>query len=73
MEQEMHTYNKNGNIRTSSDVEKIYSTNRGFIGRLENVEYLQSDGSWTSQGSRWLINESDAEIIMNDGFRGANL
>jgi hypothetical protein len=54
-------------------VEKIYSTNKGFIGRLESVEYKQSDGSWKEQGSHWLINEDDAKFIMNNGFKSTKL
>ncbi|EGQ8387848.1 hypothetical protein GTW33_24005 [Vibrio parahaemolyticus] len=66
-------YNKSKTIRTNSDVEKIYSTNKGFIGRLESVEYKQNDGSWKNQGSRWLINEDDPSIIMDYGFKAAKL
>lgn len=69
----MMIYNKTKTIRTNFSVEKIYSTNRGFIGRLENVEYKNSDGSWKSQGSRWLINEEDPVIIMDNGFKPTNL
>nr|WP_176451256.1 hypothetical protein [Vibrio vulnificus] len=54
-------------------MEKIYSTNRGFIGRLESVDYKQSDGSWKEQGSRWLINEDDAKVIMSNGFKSTKL
>ncbi|MBN8090464.1 hypothetical protein J0J26_20685 [Vibrio vulnificus] len=68
-----YVYNDNANIRTKDRVEKIYQTNRGFIGRLENVDYLQSDGSWKAQGSRWLINEENVKIIMNEGFKSAKL
>ncbi|HII4338364.1 TPA: hypothetical protein ACY4P0_004749, partial [Vibrio parahaemolyticus] len=66
-------YNKSETIRTNSDVEKIYSTNKGFIGRLESVEYKQNDDSWKDQGSRWLINEDDPVIIMDYGFKSAKL
>lgn len=66
------TYNQAKTIRTSSRVERIYSTNKGFIGRLENVEYKQSDDSWKSQGSRWLINEADPVMIMDNGFKSAS-
>lgn len=68
-----YTYNKEKTIRTAHQVEKVYSTNRGFIGRLQDVEYLQSDDSWRSQGSRWLINEDDAIFIMNNGHKSATL
>ncbi|ASJ41572.1 MULTISPECIES: hypothetical protein [Vibrio] len=68
-----YIYNDNQNIRTSARVEKIYSTNRGFIGRLESVDYKQSDGSWKEQGSRWLINEDDAKVIMSNGFKSTKL
>ncbi|EKF9501303.1 hypothetical protein O1C20_003466 [Vibrio cholerae] len=67
------TYNQAKTIRTNSRVEKIYSTNKGFIGRLENVDYKQSDGSWKEQGSRWLINEDDAKLIMSNGFKSTKL
>lgn len=66
-----HIYNKAKTIRTNSRVERIYATNKGFIGRLENVEYKQSDDSWKSQGSRWLINEDDPVMIMDNGFKAA--
>ena len=66
-------YNKTKTIRTNFSVEKIYSTNNGFIGRLENVEYKNSDGSWRSQGSRWLINSDDPINIMDNGFKAATL
>ncbi|MBL4297865.1 hypothetical protein H8F06_21535 [Vibrio fluvialis] len=68
-----YTYNAAETIRTEYSVEKIYSTNKGFIGRLANVDYKQSDGSWKSQGSRWLINESDPVVIMDNGFSAAKL
>ena len=68
-----YIYNDNQNIRTSARVEKIYSTNKGFIGRLESVEYKQSDGSWKEQGSHWLINEDDAKFIMNNGFKSTTI
>ncbi|EIE1227629.1 hypothetical protein ATY36_13620 [Vibrio cidicii] len=68
-----YTYNARETIRTAFSVEKIYSTNRGFIGRLENVDYKQSDGSWKAQGSRWLINEDDPVLIMDNGFSSAKL
>ncbi|WP_136487841.1 hypothetical protein [Vibrio sp. H11] len=68
-----YTYNAEQTIRTTSNVEKLYNTNRGFIGRLENVDYKQSDGSWKSQGARWLINESDPVVIMDNGFKSAKL
>lgn len=65
-------YNKNKNIRTSCEVEKIYNTNQGFIARINDVEYLQGN-SWVSQGSRWLINESDAQMIIENGFKSATI
>ncbi|EPX4144446.1 hypothetical protein ACW0FS_004124 [Vibrio vulnificus] len=68
-----YIYNARETIRTASSVEKIYSTNRGFIGRLENVDYKQSNGSWKAQGSRWLINEDDPVLIMDNGFSSAKL
>ncbi|NAW78362.1 hypothetical protein CAG61_08325 [Vibrio sp. V34_P3A8T189] len=68
-----YTYNPRKTIRTASSVEKIYSTDLGFIGRLENVDYKQSDGSWKAQGSRWLINEDDPALIMDNGFSSAKL
>lgn len=68
-----YIYNENQNIRTNARVEKIYSTNKGFIGRLERVDYKQSDGSWKEQGSRWLINEDDVKLIMSNGFKSAKL
>lgn len=68
-----YVYNDRENIRTNARVEKIYSTNKGFIGRLENVDYKQSDGSWKAQGSRWLINENDPKEIMNNGFKSTKL
>lgn len=68
-----YIYNERKSIRTNARVEKIYSTNKGFIGRLENVDYKQSDGSWEAQGSRWLINEDDPKEIMNNGFKSAKL
>ncbi len=68
-----HMYNKAKTIRTNSRVEKIYSTNRGFIARLENVEYKQSDDSWKSVGSRWLISEDDPVVIMDNGFKSTKL
>jgi hypothetical protein len=66
-------YNKTETIRTDCSVERIYSTNKGFIGRLESVEYKQNDGSWKEQGSRWLINEDDPIIIMDYGFKSAKM
>ena len=69
-----YTYNDAKTIRTSSQVEKIFNTNRGFIGRLANVEYKQTvDGSWKNVGSRWLINSDDAVEIMDNGFKAASL
>jgi hypothetical protein len=68
----MYTYNQYKTIRTRSRVEIIYSTHKGFIGRLPNVEYKQHDGTWVSQGSRWLINESDPGVIMDSGFKPAS-
>lgn len=68
-----YIYNERQTIRTNARVEKIYSTNKGFIGRLESVDYKQSDGSWKKKGSRWLINEDDAVLIMDNGFSSAKL
>lgn len=68
-----YIYNKRETIRTNSRVEKLYSTDLGFIGRLQDVEYKQSDGQWVSHGSRWLINESDAVTIMDNGFKPTKL
>ncbi|MBD1574791.1 hypothetical protein HC725_16195 [Vibrio sp. S17_S38] len=68
-----YTYNKRENIRTASSVEKLYSTNKGFIGYISNVEYKQSDGSWRSQGARWLINEDEITEIMDNGFKNTTL
>ncbi|HBC2020421.1 TPA: hypothetical protein I6Z44_002708 [Vibrio cholerae] len=68
-----YIYNDNQNIRSKDKVEKIYSTNKGFIGRLASVDYKQSDGTWEEQGSRWLINEDDAKLIMSYGFKSAKL
>lgn len=68
-----YTYNQRENIRTSFEVEKIYSTHNGFIGRLADVEYKQSNGAWKSAGSRWLINVDDIKTIMDNGFKSAQL
>ena len=68
-----HIYNERKNIRTSNKVEIIHSTNKGFIGRLPNVQYKQTDDSWVNQGSRWLINEDDPQVIMDSGFKTATL
>lgn len=65
-------YNENKNIRTSCKVEKIYSTNKGFIGRVSDVEYLRGD-VWESVGSRWLINEDDTQAIIENGFKSATI
>lgn len=66
-------YNEQSTIRTSSTLEKIYSTNKGFIARLADVEYKQNNGDWTTQGSRWLINCDDILDVMNNGFKAAQL
>jgi len=66
-------YNKNKTIRTSHGVEKCYSTSIGFIGRVHDVEYLQPNGQWGSVGSRWLINEMDIQMIIENGFKSAIL
>jgi hypothetical protein len=68
-----YTYNDRKNIRTSYSVEVVYSTDNGYIGRLPDVQYKQSNGSWVSVGSRWLINESDPQAIMDLGFKSAKL
>lgn len=68
-----YTYNKRENIRTSFEVEKLYNTHKGFIGRLPDVEYKQSNGTWKSAGSRWLINVDDIQTIMDEGFKSAQL
>lgn len=68
-----YIYNNDETIRTASDVETIYESVSGFIGRLSSVEYKQADGSWKEQGSRWLINESDPVSIMNNGNKPASL
>lgn len=68
-----YIYNESQNIRTNARVEKIYSTNKGLIGRLERVDYKPSNGSWKEQGSRWLINEDDPQEIMNNGFKSEKL
>lgn len=68
-----YTYNEIKNIRTSYEVEKIYSTNKGFIGRIPEVEYKQADGTWRKQGSRWLINEDNVQVIMDNGFKAATI
>lgn len=68
-----YTYNKRENIRTASKVEVIYSSNRGFIGLLNDVEYKQSDDTWISKGSRWLINIDDIQDIMDNGFKSAKI
>lgn len=70
---EEFTYNERKNIRTSYRVEKVFSTDKGFIGRLPDVQYKQGDGSWVSQGSRWLINEENPQVIMDFGFKSAEL
>jgi hypothetical protein len=62
-----YTYNDKKDIRTSYAVDKLYETDKGFIGRLFDVQYKQSDGSWMSKGSRWLINEDDPQVIMAHG------
>lgn len=67
-----YTYNENKTIRTAYTVEVIYWSHRGFIGRLPEVEY-EVGGSWIKQGSRWLINEDDAVMIMNTGYKSADL
>jgi len=67
------TYNERKNIRTTYRVEKVFSTDKGFIGRLPDVQYKQTDGSWVSQGSRWLINEESPQAIMDFGFKSAEL
>lgn len=67
-----YTYNESQNIRTSCAVEKVYSTNSGFIGRVADVEY-QQHGKWESQGSRWLINEDNVQVIIENGFKSATL
>ena len=67
-----YTYNESKNIRTSCSVEKVYSTNSGFIGRVADVEYLQN-GQWESQGSRWLISETSVQVIIENGFKSATL
>jgi hypothetical protein len=68
-----YTYNESQNIRTSCAVEKVYSTNLGFICRVADVEYKQADGAWESAGSRWLINETSVQMIIENGFKGATL
>lgn len=68
-----YLYNQNQTIRTNCSVERIYETTLGFIGRLESVEYCNSSGEWTEQGSRWLINELDPIQIMDLGFKPASL
>ena len=67
------TYNERRNIRTSYRVEKVFATDKGFIGRLPDVQYEQNNGSWVSQGSRWLINEEDPQAIMDFGFKSTEL
>jgi hypothetical protein len=68
-----YTYNESKKIRTSCSVEKIYSTNAGFISRIADVEYLQQNGTWESAGSRWLINETSVHMIIENGFKSATL
>ena len=68
-----YTYNEHSNIRTSCQLEKIYSTNKGFIARLNDVEYKQNDNSWKSQGSRWLISSDDIQDVMINGFKAAQI
>ncbi len=68
-----YTYNENKNIRTSCAVEKVYSTNLGFISRVADVEYQQANGTWKSEGSRWLINEPSVQMIIENGFKSATL
>lgn len=68
-----YIYNEQLTIRTNCELEKIYSTNKGFIARLENVEYKQNDDSWKSVGSRWLINCVDVQDVMNNGFKAVQL
>ena len=68
-----YIYNEQSTIRTNCELEKIYSTNKGFIARLESVEYKQSKGDWKLQGSRWLINCDDIQDVMNNGFKGVQL
>lgn len=68
-----YTYNEQSTIRTSSTLEKTYSTNKGFIARLNDVEYKQGNGDWKSQGSRWLISSDDIQDVMNNGFKSAQL
>lgn len=68
-----YTYNDSKNIRTSCSVEKVYSTNAGFISRIADVEYLQQNGLWESQGSRWLISETSVQVIIENGFKSATL
>ena len=68
-----YTYNERKNIRTPYDVEILYTTDKGFIGRLPDVQYQHTDGTWKSQGSRWMINEDNPIQIMDYGFKGAQL
>lgn len=68
-----YTYNKRENIRTSFEVEKIYNSSKGFIGRIAEVEYKQSNDAWKSVGSRWLINTDDIQLIMDEGFKSTQL
>lgn len=68
-----YTYNERKNMRTSYGVERLYSSDKGFIGRLPDVQYKQTDGTWKSQGSRWMINEQNPSVIMDYGFKSTQL
>lgn len=64
-----YVYNRSKTIRTNSRVEKLCYTDRGFIGLLWDVEYLnRADGMWHSVGSRWLINTVNVIEIIENGF-----
>lgn len=64
-----YEYNEDKTIRTKYSVERIFSSERGFIGFVWDVEYLnRASSKWQSVGSRWLINTDDIIDIIENGF-----
>ena len=65
-----YVYNHDKTIRTRSSVERLFSSDRGFIGFIWDVEYMKrSNGEWFSAGSRWLINTDEVIDIIENGFK----
>jgi hypothetical protein len=65
-----YVYNHCKTIRTKYNVERLFSTDRGFIGLIWDVEYLRrNDGEWFSVGSRWLVNTDNVIEIIESGFK----